>query len=85
MCIRDRLGAILTTAAVTMVFLLPLAFAGQRPGTEILQPMAIVTLGGLITATALNLFVLPALYLRFGSSPAPEKPVIIAEEGALAS
>lgn len=81
----ERLGAILTTAAVTMVFLLPLAFAGQRPGTEILQPMAIVTLGGLITATALNLFVLPALYLRFGSSPAPEKPVIVAEEGALVS
>jgi len=81
----ERLGAILTTAAVTAAFLLPLAFAGQRAGTEMLQPMAIVALGGLITSTALNLFVLPALYLRFGSSSAPEKPVIVAEEGALAS
>ena len=81
----DQLGAILTSAAVTAVFLLPLVFAGQRAGTEMLQPMAVVVLGGLITATILNLFVLPALFLRFGSSPAPEKPAIVAEEGALAS
>ncbi len=81
----ERLGAILTTAVVTAVLLLPLAFAGQRAGTEVLQPMAIVTLGGLVTATVLNLFVLPALYLRFGPSPAPEKPVIVVEEGVPAA
>ena len=83
--VGERLGTILTTAAMTAAFLLPVALGGQRAGTEILQPMAIAVLGGLITSTSLNLFVLPALYLRFGSSPAPEKSVIIAEEGALAS
>lgn len=81
----ERLGAILMSAAVTAAFLLPLAFAGQRAGTEILQPMALVTLGGLITATILNLFVLPALFLRFGSSPTPERIANMAEEGVPAA
>jgi Cu/Ag efflux pump CusA len=40
---------------------------GTIPGHELLQPMAVVVLGGLVTATLLNLFVTPALYLRFGS------------------
>lgn len=83
--VGERMGTILTTAAMTAAFLLPVALSGQRAGTEILQPMAITVLGGLITSTSLNLFVLPALYLRFGSSPTPEKSVIVAEEGALAS
>ena len=81
----ERLGPILTTAITTAVFFLPLAVAGQRAGTEILQPMALVVLGGLVTASLLNLFILPAIYLRFGSSPAPEEPIIAAEEGVLAS
>lgn len=75
----------MTTAITTAVFFLPLAVAGQRAGTEILQPMALVVLGGLVTASLLNLFILPAIYLRFGSSPAPEEPIIAAEEGVLAS
>ena len=45
---------------------MPLAVAGSIPGHEIEHPMAIVILGGLVTATLLNLFVLPSLYLRFG-------------------
>jgi Cu/Ag efflux pump CusA len=44
----------------------PLAVAGSIAGHEIEHPMAIVILGGLITSTLLNLFVLPSLYLRFG-------------------
>jgi Cu/Ag efflux pump CusA len=40
--------------------------AGAIPGLEILQPMAIVILGGLVTSPLLVLFVLPALYLRYG-------------------
>ena len=48
----------------------PLAVAGAIPGHEIEHPMAIVILGGLATATLLNLFVLPSLYLRFGKPPA---------------
>ena len=47
---------------------MPLAAAGSIPGHEIEHPMAMVILGGLLTATLLNLFVLPSLYLRFGRS-----------------
>ena len=64
----ERLRPILLTAFASGMVVLPMAVAGNRPGLEILHPMAIVILGGLITATMLNLFVLPALYLRFGSS-----------------
>jgi Cu/Ag efflux pump CusA len=45
-----------------------LAVAGSVAGHEIEHPMAIVILGGLVTSTLLNLFVLPSLYLRFGKS-----------------
>jgi Cu/Ag efflux pump CusA len=50
-----------------------LLFLGDIAGHEIVRPMAIVILGGLVTTTLLNLFVAPALYLRFGSSPEVDK------------
>ena len=53
----------------TGLALVPLAVPGAIPGHEIEHPMAIVILGGLVTATLLNLFVLPSLYLRFGRRP----------------
>jgi Cu/Ag efflux pump CusA len=62
----ERLAPILMTAMATGLALVPLAVAGSIPGHEIEHPMAIVILGGLVTATLLNLFVLPSLYLRFG-------------------
>jgi CzcA family heavy metal efflux pump len=62
----ERLAPILMTALATGLALVPLVVAGSIPGHEIEHPMAIVILGGLITATLLNLFVLPSLYLRFG-------------------
>ena len=46
--------------------LVPLMLFGDIPGQEIEYPMAVVILGGLITSTLLNLFVVPSLYLRFG-------------------
>ncbi len=64
----ERLAPILMTALATGLALVPLAVAGSIPGHEIEHPMAIVILGGLITSTLLNLFVLPSLYLRFGRS-----------------
>jgi Cu/Ag efflux pump CusA len=68
---RERLGPIATTAgAVALAFLLVVLF-GAKAGLEIVQPMAIVILGGLITSTVLTLFVIPALYLGFGSSREP--------------
>jgi CzcA family heavy metal efflux pump len=62
----ERLSPILMTALATAMALLPLVIYGDRPGQEIEFPMAIVILGGLLTSTLLNLFVLPALYLWIG-------------------
>jgi Cu/Ag efflux pump CusA len=55
------------TALATGLALLPIVLSGNRPGHEIEHPMAVVILGGLGTSTLLNLFLMPALYLRFGS------------------
>jgi Cu/Ag efflux pump CusA len=65
---KERLAPIMMTASATALALVPLAVPGAIPGHEIEHPMAIVILGGLVTATLLNLFVLPSLYLRFGKS-----------------
>jgi Cu/Ag efflux pump CusA len=65
---KERLAPILMTASATDLALVPLAVAGSVAGNEIEHPMAIVILGGLVTSTLLNLFVLPSLYLRFGRS-----------------
>jgi CzcA family heavy metal efflux pump len=70
----ERLSPILMTALATALALAPLIIYGDRPGQEIEYPMAIVILGGLLTSTLLNLFVLPVLYLRFGRGP-HSKPV----------
>jgi Cu/Ag efflux pump CusA len=70
---QERVAPILMTALTTGLALIPLAVAGNLPGHEIEHPMAIVILGGLVTSTLLNLFILPALYLRFGGpDPQPE-------------
>jgi CzcA family heavy metal efflux pump len=64
----ERLAPILMTSLATALALLPLVIAGQIPGHEIEYPLAIVILGGLVTSTVINLFVVPSLYLRFGRS-----------------
>jgi len=64
----QRLVPILMTALATALALVPLALAGGQPGSEIQAPMAVVILCGLITSTALNMVVVPALYLRFGDA-----------------
>jgi Cu/Ag efflux pump CusA len=61
----ERLNAILITALTSALGLAPLVVAGGA-GKEILQPLAIVVLGGLFTSTALTLLIIPALYARFG-------------------
>jgi AcrB/AcrD/AcrF family len=64
------------TALATGLALVPLAWAGNKPGHEIEHPMAIVILGGLVTSTVLNLGLMPALYLAFGrvgGKPADEE------------
>jgi nickel/cobalt tolerance cation efflux system protein len=61
----DRINAILMTALTSALGMLPLALASGA-GNEILQPLAIVVLGGLFTSTVLTLLVIPALYAQFG-------------------
>lgn len=68
----ERLTPILMTAGTAGLGLLPLALSAGQPGRELEQPMAVVILGGLVTATLLNMVVIPALYLRFGKPPALE-------------
>src|SRR4051794_22137970 len=65
---KERLSPILMTAFATGLALLPLALTGEKPGQEIEHPMAIVIIGGLITSTLLNLFVIPPLYLKINGS-----------------
>jgi Cu/Ag efflux pump CusA len=63
---EERLAPILMTAFATALALVPVAITGDRPGHEIEHPLAVVILGGLVTSTILNLFLLPPLYLRYG-------------------
>ena len=64
----NGISPIMMTTLTTLVALMPLIVAGSIPGHEVEHPMAIVILGGMITSTLLNLFVVPSLYLRFGAS-----------------
>ena len=58
----DRLTPILMTALAAALALIPLALAGDEPGNEIQSPMAKVILGGLLSSTLLNVFIIPAVY-----------------------
>jgi Cu/Ag efflux pump CusA len=63
---EERLAPILMTGLATALALLPIALGGNQPGHEIEHPMALVILGGLLTSTVLNLFVMPVLYQWVG-------------------
>lgn len=58
----DRLNPILMTALTSALALIPLVIAGDKPGNEIQSPMAVVVLGGLLTSTLLNAYLMPILY-----------------------
>jgi Cu/Ag efflux pump CusA len=62
----ERVQTVATTAVTAALVLLPWAIS-SGPGAEVVQPMAVAILGGLIVTAALNLFVVPDLYLRFGA------------------
>jgi CzcA family heavy metal efflux pump len=64
---RERLAPTLTTALATAAVFLPVIVLGDRAGYEVLHPMGIVILGGLLTATLVNVFVTPGIYLNFGN------------------
>lgn len=58
----DRLNPILMTALSSALALIPLAINGDKPGNEIQSPLALVILGGLLTSTVLNIFIVPLAY-----------------------
>lgn len=81
----DRLNPILMTALTSALALIPLAVGGELPGNEIQSPMAKVMLGGLLTSTLLNGFIIPIMYMltnrnrRQENSAAAPKTVLIEE------
>ncbi|MBD2307229.1 efflux RND transporter permease subunit [Chroococcidiopsis sp. FACHB-1243] len=74
----ERIDAILMTALTSALGTLPLVLSGGA-GNEILQPLAIVVLGGLFTSTALTLLVIPAIYAKFGKWLIPKQKVAAVE------
>jgi Cu/Ag efflux pump CusA len=68
----DQFAPIVMTMVASAVALLPLVYQGPIAGLEIVQPMAVIILCGLVTSTVFNLFVVPSLYWSFGRNPEPE-------------
>ena len=64
----DRVAPTVMTTLTTALALLPFMFLGNLAGFEVVRPMVTIIIGGLVISTLLNLFALPALYLRYGAS-----------------
>ena len=75
----ERFAPILTSVVAIALMFTPLAIAGRIAGLEVVQPMAAVVLGGLVSTTLLTLFVVPVLHRRFGSRSEPDLSVVFAE------
>jgi len=71
----ERMAPILMTSLTTIFGLVPIVLAYDKPGGELLAPLAIVQFGGLITATLLNLLIMPAAYLLASGKNHPVNPV----------
>lgn len=74
---KERVVPILMTVLTTGLALTPLIILGDIPGQEIELPMGYVILGGLVTATLLNLFAVPSLYLRFAKASSDESDAMV--------
>ena len=79
----DRLGLTLTSVLATAVGLLPFVFVGDVAGLEIVRPMAIFVIGGLITSTLWTLFLVPDLCMRSGPSAQADTEDLLSEQPAL--
>ena len=71
----DRLNPILMTALTAALALIPLIFNGDKSGNEIQSPMAVVVLGGLLTSTLLNIYIVPIVYEILQKRKLSKKPV----------
>ncbi len=80
--VQERLVPIVTTVLATAVFALPFIVLGDVAGLEIMRPMAIFVVGGLISAALLILFVVPSIYLLSGPSPESETESLLSEPPA---
>jgi Cu/Ag efflux pump CusA len=80
---NDRLGPTLMSVFATAVALLPFVVLGDIAGLEVVRPMAIFVLGGLITSILWTLFVVPDLYMRSGPSPQADTEALLTEQPAL--
>jgi Cu/Ag efflux pump CusA len=67
---QERLVPVMMTAFVASLALLPLVFGKGQPGSEVLHPVAVVIVGGLLSSTFLDIFVTPALFFKFGKKSA---------------
>jgi Cu/Ag efflux pump CusA len=76
---RERLVPVLVSGAAIIAALLPMAVLGEEPGLEIAQPMAVTIIGGVIASTLFTVFVIPALYLRFGAGAERQGGLDLAE------
>ena len=76
----ERVGPVVTTAGVSALALLPTVFLGSIAGQEIVKPMAVVVIGGLVTTVLTVLLVLPPLYLRFAPPPVPDEVALAGQE-----
>jgi Cu/Ag efflux pump CusA len=80
---QERLGPTLSTVVGTALAVLPFVVMGDIAGFEVVRPMAIFVLGGLVTSTLITLFVLPNLYFRSGPSPESDTETLLSERPAL--
>jgi len=74
---QERSAPVLMIAITTALAFLPLVLFGNIAGLEIVYPMAIVVLGGLVTTTLLTLVGVPAMYLLFGAAPARDMDFVV--------
>jgi Cu/Ag efflux pump CusA len=77
---RERFSTVLTSAVATALVFAPLAIMGPIAGLELVQPMAVVILGGLVSASLFSLFIVPAMHSRFGSSSETDVLIALDEE-----